>query len=499
MAVDHNDELRRGEKQEPEVLAETDASAMVTSTSDTDVQNEAPKDNDKDSPNVNADESSMNAQPNAQTDTHEHSSVQEENAGASVAEKTATEQSANDVSKDKTPSQTADEKESGEEGFDAIDRALEGEKQAFSSDSDSSSDSTPESESESDSDSDSSSDSESESASDNDDKNQKDDLSEDEGISGPLRTKNEIAEEPAPTVPSDFRLTEDTPIEYVGELVQIVEKTAVIKAAVSGEYRVLAEGSIFCFENRNLLGVLFETFGRVQEPMYTVKFNTTEETEAIAAYKGQKVFYIVPASSFVLTDAVRQVKGSDASNLHDEEVPEEEQEFSDDEKEAEFKSRKKRAKKKQPQQAKAKQLRSDNDSKRGPAPTDRAASSNDWQPNPRPQLHQQIPQAHQPVHGHQQPVQQYAQPSYGNSGSYPQMQFPQMFAQPFMPWLPPQYSPQQFIYGQNYGGAPSAQLPMPSNTGSLPPPTSSGHLPSRSNGYQPPYQNQNYDDDQHSA
>lgn len=38
-------------------------------------------------------------------------------------------------------------------------------------------------------------------------------------------------------------------------------------------------------------------------------------------------------------------KGCDASNFHDEEIPETEQEFSDDEKEREFKKAKKQARK----------------------------------------------------------------------------------------------------------------------------------------------------------
>lgn len=273
--------------------------------------------------------------------------------------------------------------------------------------------------------------------------------SEDEESGNPRtapRTKNEIEREPIPSLPTDFRLTPDMPIEYVGTLFNIMtedpsttnkadkqetEVTAVVQAASSGEFRVLSESSILCFEDRQVLGLVFETFGRVQQPMYSVKFkvarpnekqtqetekvemeditdvpevdikepieptdtvqtseptNTIETTvikeevkdkgseETIAEIKqenendrendheeeqkeeketsrpkapiqfsdriGSAVYYIVPQSSFTLTEAARAIKGSDASNMHDEEIPLEEQEFSDDDAEQASKMKK---------------------------------------------------------------------------------------------------------------------------------------------------------------
>ena len=45
------------------------------------------------------------------------------------------------------------------------------------------------------------------------------------------------------------------------------------------------------------------------------------------------MYYVVPDSQFLYTDSIKHIKGTDASNCHDEELPEEEQEYSDDEKE----------------------------------------------------------------------------------------------------------------------------------------------------------------------
>ncbi|KAG7698461.1 hypothetical protein KL912_003787 [Ogataea haglerorum] len=159
----------------------------------------------------------------------------------------------------------------------------------------------------------------------------------------PIKSKNEQEEEGL-ELPEDYSIPPDAPIEYIGNITALVERSIVIKASVSGEIRVLKDGSILCLEDRTLVGPLFETFGRIQSPSYRVKFKTEEKFEAFKDKKGAKVFYVVPESEFVLTSQIKTIKGSDASNWNDEEIPEEEQEFSDDEKEAAMKALKKRKK-----------------------------------------------------------------------------------------------------------------------------------------------------------
>ena len=77
---------------------------------------------------------------------------------------------------------------------------------------------------------------------------------------------------------------------------------------------------------------MFEIFGRVQQPVYSVKFNSEDEFNKFKGCKGKSVYYVVPDSQFLYTDSIKHIKGTDASNCHDEELPEEEQEYSDDEK-----------------------------------------------------------------------------------------------------------------------------------------------------------------------
>lgn len=202
----------------------------------------------------------------------------------------------------------------------------------------------------------SSSDSNSDSDSDNDENLRKrgnqeldeDDLSDDndDNTEGPVKSAHEILDEPAPKIPDNLKITPQTQIEHVGEIFSVTGKTVVIKASVSGEFRVLEDHSVFCSSDRVPFGVLYETFGRVQAPFYSVKFESEEEAAPFKLRRGEKVFYVVSASKFLFTDKIKAIKGSDASNFHDEEVPEEEQEFSDDEKERMASSIKKSKKKK---------------------------------------------------------------------------------------------------------------------------------------------------------
>lgn len=162
------------------------------------------------------------------------------------------------------------------------------------------------------------------------------------GSGSQLRTKNELPPEVIPK--PDVTITPETKIEPLGEVQQIVENILVIKAYTPGEYQVLDTGSVLCTEDRAVFGVVYETIGKVLQPMYTVMFPTAEAIAEAGLKAGTKVFYPVDHASFVFTEPLRNLKGSDASNIHDEEVGDDEMEFSDDEKEAEYKRQMKQKK-----------------------------------------------------------------------------------------------------------------------------------------------------------
>ncbi|KAK7727508.1 hypothetical protein SLS57_002981 [Botryosphaeria dothidea] len=161
---------------------------------------------------------------------------------------------------------------------------------------------------------------------------------DEDGGKGPgaqLRTANEIVEEkiekPNITVTPEMTITE------LGNVESIVDNMILIRANTSGEYQVLESGSVLCKDDRTVIGAVTDTLGRVQEPLYTVAFNNSEEINEAGLSKGLTIYYVNDHSTYVFTEPLKNLKGTDASNQFDEEVAENEIEFSDDEAEAEYK------------------------------------------------------------------------------------------------------------------------------------------------------------------
>lgn len=156
------------------------------------------------------------------------------------------------------------------------------------------------------------------------------------------RTKNEILEDEEPVRVPDFSISATEPIEALGIITSIVGKSCVVTGAPSPETRVLDVGSLLVFEDRRNLGFIADTFGPVILPMFSVRFNSVEELVSTGVQPGQNVFVVPKHAQYVFSDTLR-VKGTDASNIHDEEQSE--TEFSDDEQEALHKSQKKQQRK----------------------------------------------------------------------------------------------------------------------------------------------------------
>ncbi|KAL5334660.1 Gar1/Naf1 RNA binding region-domain-containing protein [Aspergillus crustosus] len=152
-----------------------------------------------------------------------------------------------------------------------------------------------------------------------------------------LKTTNEVPEEVLP-IP-EVTITPEMKIVLLGNVEAAIENTILISANVSGEYQVLEAGSLLCLEDRRVAGVVSETLGRVENPLYAVRFPTAADVEQRGLSRGTVVYYVVEHSTFVFTQPLKGLKGSDASNFHDEEVAEDEVEFSDDEQEAEYRRR----------------------------------------------------------------------------------------------------------------------------------------------------------------
>lgn len=157
-----------------------------------------------------------------------------------------------------------------------------------------------------------------------------------------LKTKNEVEEQVIPK--PDVTITEQMKLIPLGKIENVVENLALIKGYHTGEYQVLEPGSVLCKEDRSIIGAVAETFGRVQEPLYSVAFTNKTEIEEAGITAGLTIFYVEEHSTFVFTQPLRNLRGTDASNLHDEEIGDDEVEFSDDEAERAHKQAVKQAK-----------------------------------------------------------------------------------------------------------------------------------------------------------
>ncbi|KAK5168740.1 uncharacterized protein LTR77_006049 [Saxophila tyrrhenica] len=153
------------------------------------------------------------------------------------------------------------------------------------------------------------------------------------------RTANEVKETVMPK--PEIVVTHNMKFTFLGKVWSFVDHEAVIKGATSADYQVLDEGSVLCNEDRDILGVVARNLGSVRQPFYSVAFDSAAELEKAGLSLGTRVYYVNDHSTFLFTEPIRANKGTDASNIHDEEIAEDEQEFSDDEVEAEYKRQKK--------------------------------------------------------------------------------------------------------------------------------------------------------------
>lgn len=180
------------------------------------------------------------------------------------------------------------------------------------------------------------------------DEDELDEDNEDESVStDPIRSKNEIVEEQVPELPEDYTIDEETQISLLGKIQSVFNGNIIAHANSSAEYKVLKDGAIFCLQDKTLIGTLVEVFGPIELPFYRVALSK-KEAENVDEWKakiGENVYTVLNEVDWLNTTELKKIKGSDASNPYDEEIPIEEQEFSDDEEERRFMKMKKNKKK----------------------------------------------------------------------------------------------------------------------------------------------------------
>jgi len=188
------------------------------------------------------------------------------------------------------------------------------------------------------------------------------DLSDDDVNAGALgaapKTEHEL-DQPEVELPKLEKVPEGVELAQFGKVQSVIETVVVVKADTTGSYKVLDEGTVVCLEDRTVVGSvrscpsslpyrprltfgalspqqIFETFGSVQQPFYSLRFPATNLPSPEIFTADRPIFYAPTLASFVFTRELRAMKGSDASNVWDEEVGAAEIEFSDDEQEQEY-------------------------------------------------------------------------------------------------------------------------------------------------------------------
>jgi len=154
------------------------------------------------------------------------------------------------------------------------------------------------------------------------------------------RTKNEQLGMPPPK-PIELDVSDSWEVILAGAVSAVVEGVVVVQGNPGSE--VLDEGTILVLEDRTKLGRVEEVFGPVTMPFYNFRYSEGDALpESVRA--GVSIYAVSQAASFVKPEELDS-KGYDASGVHDEELPPEEVDYSDDEEEARAK-RKAKAKRK---------------------------------------------------------------------------------------------------------------------------------------------------------
>ena len=120
----------------------------------------------------------------------------------------------------------------------------------------------------------------------------------------------------------------------IGKISNIIDTLAIISAN-KGTPAIDLDSVLFLEQGSKTLGRVFDVFGPVSEPLYMVRFNTTDDIVNKEIKIGLDVFYAPRTrhTAFVFLDSLIKMRGSDASWEHDQEPPEGCLDYSDDEEE----------------------------------------------------------------------------------------------------------------------------------------------------------------------
>ncbi|XP_018419413.1 PREDICTED: H/ACA ribonucleoprotein complex non-core subunit NAF1 isoform X2 [Nanorana parkeri] len=164
-----------------------------------------------------------------------------------------------------------------------------------------------------------------------------------ENSEAPLKTKDELLLEELPAVEElAINLPDDVEIKPFGKVSSIIDQLVIVESL--HDIPPLNEDTVVFNGNRLAVGKIFEIFGPVPHPFYVLRFNSKDHVERTGV-EIKDTLYFAPAvkdfTQYIIPDALKREKGSDASWTNDQEPPAEALDYSDDEKEKEAKQKKK--------------------------------------------------------------------------------------------------------------------------------------------------------------
>lgn len=136
-------------------------------------------------------------------------------------------------------------------------------------------------------------------------------------------------------------LAEDVVMAEVGSVRSVIGPLVVVEAREG--LPALNMDTILFLEGRKVMGQVFETFGPVASPFYSVRYNCESDIERLGIEPHQTVFYAPSESQYthyIFLEQLTSLKGSDASWEDNNEPPDKFIDFSDDEEERRFKAKK---------------------------------------------------------------------------------------------------------------------------------------------------------------
>ncbi|XP_067673304.1 H/ACA ribonucleoprotein complex non-core subunit NAF1-like [Haliotis asinina] len=156
-----------------------------------------------------------------------------------------------------------------------------------------------------------------------------------------IRTRGELYPEELPPL-EELKISVDETVEMqeIGKVSGIVGILVIIQA--SKNMPALDEETVLFNENREAFGKIFEVFGTVASPFYSVRFNSVDDITNKNIAIGLSI-YCAPKeqeyTQFVFVEQLKRIKGSDASWENNNEPPSWCVDFSDDEDEKRMKAK----------------------------------------------------------------------------------------------------------------------------------------------------------------